>query len=619
LRTAIATVSLSGTLEEKLDAAAAAGFDAIELFEPDLLGSRLSPAAAGQLASDLGLAVAMYQPFRDFEGVAPDVLEANLRRARHKFEVMAQLGTDLMLVCSSVAPDTSDDPRFAAAQLGRLADEAQAHGMRIAYEALAWGRHVDDYRAAWRIVEMADHPALGTCLDSFHILSRGSDPSAIRDIPADRIFFLQLADAPVMAMDVLQWSRHHRCFPGQGGFDLAGFVEHVLAAGYDGPLSLEVFNDHFRQADPYRIAVDGRRSLLALEEAVGTSALPPRASLAGLAFVELAVGAGSAEQVATVLEAMGFDHVGPHRSKPVHQWRRRSARVLLNHGDEHAGSDPLVVALGLETDDPAAGAQRAQSLGAPLLPRRRGTGEADLAAVAAPDDTAVFFCRTAAGEDGWLGDFVELGDAASPAGAGITAVDHVVLSQPFDYFDEAALFYRSVLGLEPRASQDLVSPDGILLSRALTDRERRLRLAITVPRLAGGDHGRLGELQHVAFATDDALGAARAMRERGVPLLAIPDNYYDDLLARTDLPAPRVEQMRELGVLHDADASGALLHFFTAMIGDRLFFEVVQRIGSYDGYGAANSPVRLSAQLRGPQSATPSPQPPSMTISCPVM
>jgi 4-hydroxyphenylpyruvate dioxygenase len=599
MRTAIATVSLSGTLEEKLSAAAAAGFDAVEIFEADLIGSRLSPADVRELVGELGLEVAMYQPFRDFEGVGPDALEANLRRARHKFAVMAELGTDLLLVCSSVAPDTSGDPGLAASQLSRLADEAQTHGMRVAYEALAWGAHVNDYIAAWRIVEMADHPALGTCLDSFHILSRGSDPAGIRDIPGDRIFFLQLADAPVIGMDILQWSRHYRCFPGQGGFDLPAFMEHVLAAGYSGPLSLEVFNDHFRQADPYRIAVDGQRSLLALQEASGIARLPARAGLAGCAFVELAVGAGSGEQAAAMLEAMGFEHVGPHRSKPVHQWRQGAARVLLNHGDEHAGSDPLVVALGLESDDPATAAERAHSLGAPALPRRRGAGEADLSAVAAPDDTAVLFCRTTAGGEGWLGDFVELGGNGKRSAAAIRDIDHVVLSQPFDYFDEAALFYRSLLGLEPRDSQDLVGPDGILLSRALTDSDRRLRLAITVPRLAGGEHGRLGELQHVAFATDDALGAARSMRERGVPLLGIPDNYYDDLLARTDLRGDQVGEMRELGVLYDADDSGELLHFFTEMVGERLFFEVVQRIGSYDGYGAANSPVRLSAQLRG--------------------
>src|SRR5205085_1556842 len=55
---------------------------------------------------------------------------------------------------------------------------------------------------------------------------------------------------PHLQMDVLQWSRHHRLFPGQGAFDLPGFLGHVLAAGYTGPLSLEVFNDVFRQSDP---------------------------------------------------------------------------------------------------------------------------------------------------------------------------------------------------------------------------------------------------------------------------------------------------------------------------------------------------------------------------------
>src|SRR6185295_15506042 len=114
------------------------------------------------------------------------------------------------------------------------------------------------------------HPALGLCLDSFHVLSKGSDLAAIRVIPSSKIFFLQLADAPRMHMEVLQWSRHHRLFPGQGSFDLAGFVGTVLDTGYDGPLSLEVFNDVFRQADPGPAAVDAMRSLVALQELLTT-------------------------------------------------------------------------------------------------------------------------------------------------------------------------------------------------------------------------------------------------------------------------------------------------------------------------------------------------------------
>src|SRR4029079_12175023 len=103
----------------------------------------------------------------------------------------------------------------------------------------------------------------------------------ISDIPGDKIFYLQLADAPELVMDVLQWSRHYRCFPGQGGFDLAAFVQHVLATGYAGPLSLEVFNDVFRQADPQRMAIDAMRSLLLLEEGGRGATLPPARPLRG--------------------------------------------------------------------------------------------------------------------------------------------------------------------------------------------------------------------------------------------------------------------------------------------------------------------------------------------------
>ena len=217
MRTSIATVCLSGTLVEKLHAAASAGFDGVEVFEPDLVASPASPEEVAALAQRLGLSLDLYQPFRDAEGVADHEFESVLHRARAKFELMRRLGIDTMLVCSNVGTATVDDDAVSAAQLRRLGEEAAAHGVRLAYEALAWGRFVDDYRHAWRIVELADHPAVGVCLDSFHILSRGHDPAAIEQIPGDRIFFLQLADAPALTMDVLSWSRHYRLLSRRGG------------------------------------------------------------------------------------------------------------------------------------------------------------------------------------------------------------------------------------------------------------------------------------------------------------------------------------------------------------------------------------------------------------------
>jgi len=281
MRHGIATVCLSGPLERRLAAAAAAGFDGIELFEPDLTGSRLCPVQVRDLAGELGLAIDLFQPFRDFEGVTSARLACNLSRAQATFDVMAQLGADTLLVCSNVAPDAIDDDGLAADQLGALADHAHERGIRIAYEALAWGRHVSEYDHAWRIVEAADHPALGTCLDSFHILARGTDLTTIAEIPADKLFFCQLADATDLAVDVLRWSRHHRCLPGQGAFDLVGFTARVLQIGYDGPLSLEVFSDALRHADPERVAQDARRSLAALEEQLRAPALAGRHEIIG--------------------------------------------------------------------------------------------------------------------------------------------------------------------------------------------------------------------------------------------------------------------------------------------------------------------------------------------------
>ncbi len=168
--------------------------------------------------------------------------------------------------------------------------------------------------------------------------------------------------------------------------------------------------------------------------------------------------------------------------------------------------------------------------------------------------------------------------------AEIGGIDHVALSQPFDYFDEAALFYRSVLGLQLQAGDELAAPEGLVRSRAARSADGSVRFALSVPVVGTGDL----EDQHVALASEDVFAAARAMRDRGVPLLEVSGNYYDDLAARTDLGPTTIGRMRELGILYDADAGGGeLLHFYTRRAGPGLFFEVVERRGGYDGYGVA--------------------------------
>src|ERR1041384_7088584 len=245
----IATVSLGGTLIEKLQAIAAAGFDGVEIFENDLLYFDGPPAEVKSICTDLGLRILLFQPFRDFEAAPRARMAKNFDRAELKFDVMAQLGADLMLVCSNIA-------------------------------------------------QAADHPAVGLVVDSFHTFAAEDDDAPIAKIPGDRIFFAQLADAPLMRLDPLSWSRHFRLFPGQGAFPVTRFTQHLLASGYNGPISLEIFNDEFRAAPPRPTAIDGMRSLLLLEEELtGMQAPSPARLLAappppvcdGFEFIEFAV------------------------------------------------------------------------------------------------------------------------------------------------------------------------------------------------------------------------------------------------------------------------------------------------------------------------------------------
>jgi 4-hydroxyphenylpyruvate dioxygenase len=562
-RLGIATVCLSGTLDDKLAAVAEVGFDGVEIFENDLVVSPWSPKQIRDRCAELGLSIDLYQPFRDFEAVPPDVLAANLRRAEHKFDVMEELGTDTMLVCSSVSPEAVDDDDLAAEQLHALASRAAERGMRIAYEALAWGRFVSTYDHSWRIVRRADHPALGLCLDSFHVLSRDSDPAGIRVIPGDKVFFLQLADAPRLRMDVLQWSRHHRLFPCQGAFDLVRFTEHVLSTGYRGPLSLEVFNDVFRQTDPRHTAVDAMRSLLALRERLAapgsTAALPAAPPVAGYSYVEVA--ASDRREIADTLSAMGFAR------RDGDLWVQGRARIVLRGTHDDAAR---ITAFGVDSADPPAARHRARRLLATPLPD---------GAVAAPDGTAIDFTAAAApnGEPGLL-----------------SGIDHVSLTAPYDDVDGTALFYRSVLGLEAEPASEFAAPFGLVRSLSASDPGHRFRIAHNVAMLRRGDWApAVPDPQHVAFTTKDAIAAAKAMRAEGAPLLDIPDNYYADLDAR--LAPLHLAELRENSVLYDRDEHGALLHFYTPILGGRVFFEVVQRTDGYAGYGVSNSPVRMAA------------------------
>ncbi|MGE0718362.1 MAG: bifunctional sugar phosphate isomerase/epimerase/4-hydroxyphenylpyruvate dioxygenase family protein [Alphaproteobacteria bacterium] len=589
MRTAIATVSLSGDLAGKLDAIARAGFDAVELFESDFLAHDGSAAEVGRMARDQGLAIAAFQPFRDFECLPASLRARAFDRARRKLDLTAELGADLLLICSTVSPDALGGIDRAAADLRALGDLAAARGLRVGYEALSWGRFVSDHRDAWEIVRRADHPAIGLVLDSFHTLARGIDPESIRSIPGDRIFLVQLADAPRLDLDLLSWSRHFRVMPGQGDLDIARFMRAVEATGYAGIVSIEVFNDQFRAGSPAAVALDGRRSLVALEDALpGGRHLPAPPRFAGIDGVEFAVDEAAARGLEASLAALGFAPDGPRPVAGPRVWRQNGMTLVVDTsaaGFAHSfrlTHGPSIHALSLTVDDADRAMRRARAMMA--------TPYADLPAVR--------------GVGGGLLRFVDAAEdrAAAPT-AGLLAIDHVAQSMDQEEMLSWLLFHRAVLGLGDASDTEVADPGGLIRSRALQDAEGRVRIVLnaadgarTAPARFRSEFFGSG-VQHIAFAAADIFATARALRAAGIATLPIPRNYHDDLAARFALDDGLLAAMAAHGVLYDRDAAGEYLQLYTPAFADRFFFEIVERRG-YRGFGAPNAPIRLAAQAR---------------------
>jgi 4-hydroxyphenylpyruvate dioxygenase len=608
----IATVCLSGSLDEKLRAIAAAGFDAVEIFENDLLSFNGSPRDVAQLCRDLGLSICAFQPFRDFEGMPEPQRTRNFARVERKFDLMQELQTDLLLICSNISPAALGGIDRAAADFRELGERAASRGLRVGYEALAWGRHVNDYRDAWEIVRRADHRSIGVILDSFHALAPSFPVSAIQSIPADKIFLVQLADAPKLGLDVLSWSRHFRCFPGQGDLPVTTFMEAVLATGYTGPLSLEIFNDQFRSGSAVRTAIDGLRSLILLEDQLAEKSpnasaakLQPKAQSRGVGFIEFAVGEAKARDLSALFGQLGFRRTGSHRSKDVERWSQGKIDLVINcEPDGFAHSHyithgPGVCAIAIDVDDVGKTMTRAEALKARTFHQPVGPGELEIPAIRGVGGSLLYFLE--ASGNNWDTDFESLSsDAASDR---LNAVDHISQSMPYDEMLSWLLFYTGILDLRRLPQLEIADPAGLVQSQALINGNQALRVILNGSSATRTLSARFineffgSGVQHVAFSCNDIFATVADMRARGAQFLKIPENYYDDIEAKFDLDAATMTALRDNQILYDREGDGEFFQIYTHTFDERFFFEIVQR-RNYDGFGAANAAVRLAAQTR---------------------
>ena len=268
------TITLAGTLEAKLGAMKDAGFSQVMLMARDLVTHPGGVQAAVAAVQASGMRPTGFQVLRDFEGLSGHLHSYKLDIAKAMLEMCAATGSKVLLVCSSTSRHATQDLDLIAADLKKLAMLAVPLGIKIAYEALSWGRTVNEFTTSWDVVCRADCPNLGIGIDSFHIFAAKTSLDAIEELDPSKIFLVQLSDfmwqeTPTFE-ERMTTARTFRVFPGEGvhSEQLADLVLSMDRIGYRGDYSFEVFNDDYQQLPLATVAERARRSATWLHQDV---------------------------------------------------------------------------------------------------------------------------------------------------------------------------------------------------------------------------------------------------------------------------------------------------------------------------------------------------------------
>ena len=276
------TITLAGPLEAKLRAVKAAGFTQIMLNAGDIVGHPEGEAAAVAAVRASGLRVTGFQVLRDFEGLSGHLHAYKVEVAKAMLDLCHALGSRVLLACSSTSAHAGGEAQLLVKDLQKLAMLAVPLDIRVAYEALSWGRYVNEFTQSWELVQEAERANLGLCLDSYHILANRTELERLQEIDPRKVFLVQLSDFMWQEVrspqDRIETARHFRVFPGEGVHNdqLAALVRQIDGMGYRGDYSYEVFNDDYRQLPLPMVCERARRSVKWVNDLVSRRSLPLR-------------------------------------------------------------------------------------------------------------------------------------------------------------------------------------------------------------------------------------------------------------------------------------------------------------------------------------------------------
>ncbi len=366
-------------------------------------------------------------------------------------------------------------------------------------------------------------------------------------------------------------------------------------------------------------ARDGYRAVVSLLDEVAQTevtlpsprpGLPPRVYPTGVEFVEFAVDEANREVMTSVLRGMSFRRERKHVSKSVELWRQGAINIVVNSETQGFASEalaehgPCVCDMGLRVQDADQTVARATALGAPEFSQPVGAGELDIPAIKGVGGSVVHFIDEKSDlHRVWDIEFEPVPKAEAPQPAGLRRIDHVAQTMRYQEMQSWLTYYTSTFQLEKARVVDVADPSGVVLSQALSSPEGEVRLNLNGAgerrTFAGAflAEGFGAGVQHIAFLTDDIFETSEHLASSKFQRLEIASNYYDDLKVHFGLSSDFVASLRNAHILYDREGDAEYFQIYGLPFFNGFFFEIVQRKGGYQGYGARNAPIRLAAQL----------------------
>lgn len=146
-----------------------------------------------------------------------------------------------------------------------LCRDAAEAGTRVVFEVMPFSM-IDNLAGALEMCRQADAPNGGLMIDTWHIVKMRTPYAELAAAPGRFILGVELNDGYVdtpEGMDLQTETTQHRAFPGQGEFDMHGFMQAVAATGYDGPYGVEVIRAENRRRSVDELAALAWRTAMA--------------------------------------------------------------------------------------------------------------------------------------------------------------------------------------------------------------------------------------------------------------------------------------------------------------------------------------------------------------------